>query len=102
MLKRALYATVFVVSSAMAVSATVVGAASLTDLIDSSRMTIVKTDLVAGRFFCAEHRRWAPAVKAALRTLQAGDVVRVDRQPSGPAHLVLLRTAADELSSPER
>ena len=101
MLKRVLYVAAFVVSSAGAVSATVVGASSLTESLATSRMTILRTDLTTGRFLCVEHLRWTPAVKADLQGLQSGDVVRVDRQSNAPARLVLLRTAAEELSSPE-
>jgi hypothetical protein len=40
-------------------------------------------------------------VKADLRGLQPGDIVRVEPHPNGRTRLFLLRTAADELSSPE-
>jgi len=49
-----------------------------------------------------EHLRWTPVVSADLRGLQPGDVVRVEPQPTGRARLVLLRTAAEEIASPEK
>ena len=101
MYKRLVVTSVFTLCSAAAVSATVVGAASLSERVDAHRMTILKTDLAAGRFLCVEHLRWTPAVKTDLRGLQQGDIVRVEPQASGPVRLVRLRTAADELSSPE-
>jgi len=101
MFKRVLFGGMFVLSATAAISATVVAANSLTERLDG-RMTILKADLATGRFLCVEHRHWTPVVKSDLRGLQPGDIVRVDLQRGGPAHLVLLRTAADELSSPEQ
>jgi hypothetical protein len=100
MLKRMLTTTLFVFSAGAAISATVVGAASLTERVEGHRMTVLNTDAVTGRFQCAEHRRWTPVVKADLRGLHPGDIVRVEPQASGPAHLVLLRAAADEALEP--
>jgi hypothetical protein len=102
MFKRALFGSVFVVSAAAAVSATVVTASSLTERIGAERMTVLKVDLATGRFLCVEHRRWTPSVKSDLRGLQPGDIVRVEPRAGEGAHLVLLRTAAEELSSPEQ
>jgi len=102
MFKRALFTSVFMLAGAVAVSATVVGAGALTDRVEARRMTVLKTDLGTGRFLCVEHLHWTAVNKADLRGLQPGDIVRVDPQASGPAHLVLLRTAAEELSSPEK
>jgi len=102
MLKRALFGGLFVLSATTAISATVVAASSLTERLDTQRMTVLKTDLSTGRFLCVEHRHWTPVVKSDLRGLQAGDIVRVEPQANGRAHLVLLRTAADELGSPEK
>ena len=101
MFKRALFGGLFVLSAATAISATVVAASGLTERLDSHRMTILKTDVAAGRFLCVEHRHWTPVVKSDLHGLQAGDIVRVEPQADGRARLVLLRTAADELGSPE-
>jgi hypothetical protein len=101
MLKRVLTTTVFVLSAGAAISATVVGASSLTERVEARRMTILTTDPAAGRFQCVEHRHWTAVVASDLRGLHPGDIVRVEPQASGRARLVLLRTAADELSSPE-
>jgi hypothetical protein len=80
MFKRVLFGGLFVLSATAAISATVVAASSLTERLESQRMTVLKTDLA----------------------LQAGDIVRVEPQAGGRAHLVLLRSAADELESPEK
>jgi hypothetical protein len=80
MFKRVLFGGLFVLSATAAISATVVAASSLTERLESQRMTVLKTDLA----------------------LQAGDIVRVEPQARGRAHLVLLRSAADELESPEK
>jgi hypothetical protein len=101
MLKRVLTTTVFVLSAGAAISATVVGASSLTERVEARRMTILATDPAAGRFQCVEHRHWTAVVASDLRGLHPGDIVRVEPQASGRARLVLLRSAADELSSPE-
>jgi hypothetical protein len=53
MLKRVLSTTVFVLSSAAAVSGTVVAAGTLTERLEA-RMTVLKTDLASGRFQCVE------------------------------------------------
>ena len=101
MFKRVLFGGLFLLSATTAISATVVAASGITERLESQRMTVLKTDLATGRFLCAEHRHWTPALKADLRGLNPGDIVRVEPREGGRAHLVLLRTAADELSSPE-
>ena len=101
MLKRLLTTSVFVLSAGAAISATVVGASSLTERVEARRMTILATDPAAGRFQCVEHRHWTAVVASDLRGLNPGDIVRVEPHASGRARLVLLRTAADELGSPE-
>jgi hypothetical protein len=102
MFKRVLLGGLFVLSATAAISATIVAAAGLTERLDGYRMTVLKTDLASGRFLCVEHRHWTPVLKSDLRGLQAGDIVRVEPQGGGRARLVLLRTAAEELSSPEQ
>jgi hypothetical protein len=102
MFRRVIFTSVFMLAAAVAVSATMVGAGALTDRVEARRMTVLKTDIGTGRFLCAEHRHWSAVNKADLRGLQPGDIVRVEPQASGPARLVLLRTAAEELSSPEK
>ena len=101
MFKRLLFGGLFLVSATAAISATVVAASGITERLESQRMTVLKTDLATGRFLCAEHRHWTPVLKADLRGLHPGDIVRVEPQEGGRVRLVLLRTAADELASPE-
>jgi hypothetical protein len=88
--------------AAMTLTATVVAASSLTERLESSRMTVLKVDAQTGRFLCVEHQRWTPVVKADALTVQPGDIVRVTRQDGKPARLLVLRTAAEELASPEK
>ena len=76
-------------------------AGTLTDLMQSSRMTVMQVDRASGQVLCAEHRRWTAVARADLADVNAGDIVRIDRG-DGRAHLTLLRTAADEMSTPER
>jgi hypothetical protein len=102
MFKRVFFGGLFVLSALAAISVTVVAASNLTERLEAERMTVLKTDLSTGRFLCVEHRSWYPVVKADLRGLQSGDIVRVEPQAGGPAHLVLLRTAAEELGSTEK
>jgi hypothetical protein len=101
MLKRVLFTSVFMLAAAVAVSATVVGAGALTDRVEARRMTVLKTDVGTGRFLCVEHLHWTPVAKADLSGLQPGDIVRVEPRASGRPRLILLRTAAEEISSPE-
>ena len=76
-------------------------AANLTERLQAERMTVVGVDRAAGRFLCAEHRRWTPVVEADLRDVRPGDIVRVEPAAGKPAHIVVVRAAADELASPE-
>ena len=76
-------------------------AGTLTDLMQSSRMTVMQVDRASGQVLCAEHRRWTTVARADLTDVNAGDIVRIDRG-DGRAHLTVLRTAADEMSTPER
>ena len=100
MFNRVLVGGLFVFSTIAAISVSIVAAGSLTDRMDG-RMTVLQTDPSTGRFMCAEHRSWMLAAKSDLRTVHAGDIVRVQPQPDGRARLILLRTAADELGRPE-
>ena len=77
-------------------------AAGLTEELQTGRMTVVKVDREAGRFLCAEHGKWTTAVKPDLWRVEPGDIVRVERGESTLVRVVLLRTAADELTSPEK
>lgn len=76
-------------------------AVTLTDLMQTSRMTVAKVDRATGQFLCAEHHKWTAVAREDLVQVAAGDIVRVERG-EGRARLTLLRTAAEELASPER
>ena len=97
MVTRVLSITTAVVS--LAVSAAV--GASLTDQMQTARMTVVQVDKSAGKFLCAEHRRWTAVSTADLKVVGSGDIVKVERRDGQPARIIVLRHAADELSSPE-
>lgn len=97
MLKRAL--SIGAVAVTMATSAAM--AAGLTADLQAGRMTVVKVDRVTGQFQCAEHGRWTAVTRDSLQGVQQGDIVKVDRSSGSTARLVVLRTAASELSSPE-
>jgi hypothetical protein len=97
MLMRALSIGAVVVS--VAASAAIAG--GLTTDLQAGRMTVVKVDRASGQFQCAEHARWTPVARESLRGVQQGDIVRVERASGSVPRLVVLRTAADELSSPE-
>src|SRR5262245_42837656 len=86
----------------LALSASVAGAESLSERMDASRMTVLKIDRARGRFECVEHRQWTTVIKKDLDGLHPGDIVRVTSGGSAPAHITIVRSAADELASPER
>jgi hypothetical protein len=86
---------------AVAVAASAAMAAGLTERLQASRMTVLQVDKVAGRFMCVEHYRWTAVDRSNLGSVQPGDIVRVEQANGRPGRLVLLRTAADELTSPE-
>jgi hypothetical protein len=84
-----------------AVTATVATAAgNLTELMQTSRMTVAAVDRMAGRFLCVEHHSWTAV--ADITGVTPGDIVRVERRGDERVHIAVVRTAADELSSPER
>ena len=87
--------------AAVVMAASAALAADLTDSLQAERMTVVKLDHAAGRFQCAEHRRWTSALRADLRDVQQGDIVTVAPAKGKPARIVIVRTAADEITSPE-
>jgi hypothetical protein len=76
-------------------------AAGLTEWMQAERMTVAKVDHDGGRFFCAEHRRWTQVSKTDAAALSAGDIISVDGRSGEPAKVRVLRTAADEMGSPE-
>jgi hypothetical protein len=69
---------------------------------DRHRMTLVRIDAARGRVMCAEHQRWIAVAKADLARVRVGDIVRLEPAKGQPARVVLLRTGADEISSPEQ
>ena len=98
MMRKALWISVAAVS--LGSSAALAG--GFTERLATERMTVVQVDTVGGRFLCAEHRRWTRIAKPDASALGAGDIVTVYRSASGPARVTVVRTAADELASPER
>ena len=98
MVKRALSIT----GVLLALTVTVVAAAGRADRLETSRMTVLKVDAERSRFQCVEHGHWAPVVKTDLVGVGPGDIVRVSPQAGKPSRLFVLRTAAEEISSPER
>ena len=77
-------------------------AAGLTERLQTERMTVVQVDRSGSRFLCAEHRRWVRVPKADAATLAIGDIVSVERRGGEVSRVRVVRTAADELASPER
>jgi hypothetical protein len=75
--------------------------AGWTERLQSERMTVVQIDPVAGRFQCAEHQKWTAVAREDLESVHQGDIVRVDSEAGRLPRLVVLRSAADELASPE-
>ena len=98
MMNKILSATVAVVS--LVSSAAV--AASLTERMETERMTVLKVDRVHARFLCAEHRHWTWISKSDATRLTSGDIVSLDRQQGRLPRVTVVRTAAEELGSPER
>jgi hypothetical protein len=98
MMKRV--STVLAIVAVTGSAAIAMAAGTLTDLMQTSRMTVVKVDRATGQFLCAEHRKWTTVARADLASVNAGDIVRIDRG-DGRAHLTVLRTAAEEIASPE-
>jgi hypothetical protein len=65
-------------------------------------MTVVQVDRAKAKLLCAEHRRWISVAPADMSALAAGDIITVERREGRVAKVRVVRTAADELSSPER
>ena len=83
------------------VAASAALAAGLTERLQTERMTVLKVDQAAGQFQCVEHRRWTTVARDSIAPVHSGDIVRVERVGGHPARLIVLRSAADELASPE-
>lgn len=79
-----------------------VAVAGITERLQSDRMTVLNVDRMSGRFQCVEHRTWTPVAKDSLTGISQGDIVRVEKAAGQRTRLSLVRTAAEELSSPER
>ena len=97
MVTRVLSISAVVVS--VAASAAIAG--GLTDYLQATRMTVVRVDKGAGKFFCAEHRRWTSVSAEGLGAVQPGDIVKLDRKDGQLPKLTVLRRASDEIGSPE-
>ena len=79
-------------------------AAGLTDSLQAERMTVVKVDHAAGRFQCAEHRRWTAVLKADLREVQPGissgsSPRRASQRTSSSSELLPTRSPAPSSSA---
>jgi hypothetical protein len=98
MIKNALWISV----AAVALGASAAGAGGFTERMATERMTVVQVDRAQGRFLCAEHGRWTRIAKTDVAILASGDIVTVGRPAGGPARVTVVRTAAEELASPER
>ena len=83
------------------VAASTALAAGWTERLQTERMTVLKVDQASGRFQCAEHRQWITVAKDSMMPASPGDIVRLERTGGQRARLVVLRSAADELASPE-
>ena len=97
------------ISKVVAISVAVVSlgasaavAASLTEQMRAERMTVVRVDRAQHRFLCAEHRRWTRIEGTDVAVLASGDIVTVRRPAAGLPRVKVVRTAAEELASPER
>jgi hypothetical protein len=75
--------------------------AGLTEQLQADRMTVLKVDRAGGRVQCAEHQKWTAVSKQSLEAVAPGDIVRMERSAGTATRLVVLRTAADEMASPE-
>jgi hypothetical protein len=88
--------SITVVALSLATSAAL--AASFTEQMQAGRMTITQVDRESGQFFCAEHKRWTRVPKADLALIGVGDIIGVEAHEG---KIRVLRTAAEEMSSPE-
>jgi hypothetical protein len=76
-------------------------ATGLTERMQAERMTVVQVDRSRGQFLCAEHRRWTQVANADVTKLAPGDIVRVERGDDQVWKIRVVRTASEELASPE-
>ena len=99
MMTRVLSITATAAIVSLATSAAI--AESLTDRLQAARMTVVRVDRGAGKFLCAEHRRWTAVPAADLSAVNPGDIVKVDRRAGQLPRITVVRSASDEIGSPE-
>jgi hypothetical protein len=89
-------------------------AQSLTDLIQTSRLTVVEVDREAGRLRVRDSSEMCSdltchgslvvteeASKADLGLIHPGDIIKVEASGGRPEKIVVLRRAWEELTSPE-
>lgn len=86
----------------VALTGSALAAVSLTERVEARRMTVLEVDRDTGAFLCAEHQRWTPVLRTDLKSIEPGDVVRVERRDGHPARVMALRTASDGLAGAER
>lgn len=91
--------SISVVALSLAASAAL--AAGFTERMQSERMTVAKVDQTGHRFFCTEHQQWTRVSKADAAALGAGDIISVDARPGELVKVRVVRTAAEEMGSPE-
>jgi hypothetical protein len=91
--------SISVVMLSLATSAAL--AAGFTEWMQNERMTVTKVDHDGGRFYCAEHQRWTQVSKRDATALSVGDIVSMDARGGETVKVRVVRTAAEELSSPE-
>jgi hypothetical protein len=86
---------------AISLAASAAMAAGFAERLQAERMTVLQVDQESGKFLCVEHGRWTAVARDNLAGVHQGDIVKVERSQGEPARLVVLRTAAEELTSPE-
>src|SRR5262245_39131466 len=79
-----------------------VALAGITERLQTDRMPGLNVNRASGSFQWVEHSTWTPVTRDSLAGVSQGDIVRGEKAAGQPARLVLVRTAADELSSMER
>jgi hypothetical protein len=85
------------VALAMAVSAA--GAESLTERLQTGRMTVLELNTNTRQFLCVEHKRWISVPNG--ERIAAGDIVKVEALNGRVVRVIKLRDASDQLASPE-
>jgi hypothetical protein len=85
------------VALTMAVSAA--GAESLTDRLQTGRMTVLEVNTNTRQFLCIEHKRWTSLPDG--ERVAAGDIVKVEASNGRVQRVIKLRKASDQVASPE-